>query len=143
MSQQKPVFSEFTLFVRDMPAALSFYRRLGIAVPKGSDDEIHVVAELPGGLSMSFDTIQLTKGYDPGWQEPTGGSRTLLQFKLSSREAVDELFAELTEAGYTGHQAAFDAFWGSRYATINDPDGNLVGFQSPRDPARGGPPPGM
>ena len=30
----------------------------------------------------------------------------------------------------------FDAFWGSRYAEVCDPDGNVLGFHSPADHAR-------
>ncbi len=39
----------------------------------------------------------------------------------------------MTSAGYTGHLAPFDAFWGARYAVIDDPDGNHVGIMSPMD----------
>jgi uncharacterized glyoxalase superfamily protein PhnB len=39
---------------------------------------------------------------------------------------VDSLYAELTGAGYEGHLAPWDAFWGQRYAVLRDPDGNDV-----------------
>jgi catechol 2,3-dioxygenase-like lactoylglutathione lyase family enzyme len=143
VTNQSPVFHAFGIFVKDMAASLAFYRRLGLTIPDSADREVHVEAELPGGIHMQFDTIELTKGYDPGWEEPAGGSRTLFQFEVPTRDAVDDLFGELTGAGYNGHQAPFDAFWGSRYAAVYDPDGNLVGLRSPRDPARGGPPPGI
>jgi uncharacterized glyoxalase superfamily protein PhnB len=143
MTNQRPVFMAFGVFVNDMAASLAFYRRLGLSIPDDADQHVHYEVELADGISMEFDTIQMTKGYDPGWEEPAGGSRTLFQFRPPSREAVDELYNELTGAGYKGHQAPFDAFWGSRYAALYDPDGNLVGLNSPRDPARGGPPPGI
>ena len=62
-------------------------------------------------------------------------------FSLPSREAVDERYAELTSAGYRGRQPPVDAFWGARYAVIEDPDGNHVGLMSPKDPARRSAPP--
>jgi hypothetical protein len=40
-----------------------------------------------------------------------------------------------------GRLAPFDAVWGSRYAEVCDPDGNVLGFHSPSDAARRGPPP--
>ena len=141
MTTQKPEFLSFGIFVNDMAASLAFYRRLGLSIPDDADQHVHYEVELPGGTHMEFDTIQMTKGYDPNWEEPAGGSRALIQFRPPSREAVDELYNELTAAGYRGHQAPFDAFWGSRYAALYDPDGNLVGLNSPRDPNRGGPPP--
>ncbi len=51
------------------------------------------------------------------------------------------MYAELTSAGYVAHLPPIDAFWGSRFAIIDDPDGNVIGLHSPRDPARGAPPP--
>ncbi len=32
----------------------------------------------------------------------------------------------LTGAGYEGHLAPWDAFWGMRYAVVHDPDGTPV-----------------
>ena len=56
-----------------------------------------------------------------------------LNFALPSRKAVDEMYAELTSAGYAGHLAPIDAFWGQRFAIVDDPDGNIIGLQSPRE----------
>jgi Glyoxalase/Bleomycin resistance protein/Dioxygenase superfamily len=42
----------------------------------------------------------------------------------------------ITAAGYRGQQPPYDAFWGARYAVIEDPDGNAVGIMSPVDPDR-------
>ena len=32
----------------------------------------------------------------------------------------------LVAAGHRSHRAPWDAFWGQRYATVLDPDGNAV-----------------
>ena len=34
-------------------------------------------------------------------------------------------------AGFTGKTEPFDAFWGQRYATVVDPDGNPVDLFAP------------
>ncbi len=60
----------------------------------------------------------------------------VLGFKVSSRERVDHIYADLTGAGYKVQQAPYDAFWGARYAIVEDPDGNPVGIMSPIDPNR-------
>ncbi|MFB4280762.1 MULTISPECIES: VOC family protein [unclassified Nonomuraea] len=39
---------------------------------------------------------------------------------------MDGEYAELVEAGCRGIAGPFDAFWGMRYATVADPDGNGV-----------------
>jgi hypothetical protein len=36
-------------------------------------------------------------------------------------------------AGYVIHLEPIDAFWGARYAIIDDPDGNHIGIMSPSD----------
>ncbi|MEC4019520.1 VOC family protein, partial [Streptomyces sp. H27-D2] len=43
-------------------------------------------------------------------------------------------------AGYTGHKQPWDAFWGQRYASVQDPDGNTVDLFAalPADPAGSG-----
>jgi len=48
---------------------------------------------------------------------------------------------ELTAAGYRGQQRPYDAFFGARYAVVEDPDGNPVGLMSPVEPARRSSPP--
>jgi uncharacterized glyoxalase superfamily protein PhnB len=60
----------------------------------------------------------------------------VLGFKVVSRERVDEIYAGLVAAGYRRQQRPYDAFWGARYAVIEDPDGNAVGIMSPVDPNR-------
>jgi catechol 2,3-dioxygenase-like lactoylglutathione lyase family enzyme len=136
-----PRFTGSHFFVRDMPATLAFYRRLGFVFREGAENEIIATAELPGGIRIAFGTYALTRAYDAGFREPGAAPREALQFSLESRPAVDELYAELTAAGYDGHLDPFDAFWGSRYAEVEDPDGNLVGLQSPADDAHRRPPP--
>ncbi|MEX2393333.1 MAG: hypothetical protein WD826_02520 [Actinomycetota bacterium] len=48
-------------------------------------------------------------------------------------QALEAKFAELVDAGYIAHLAPIDAFWGSRYAVADDPDGNHIGLMGPRD----------
>ena len=49
-----------------------------------------------------------------------------LAFECDSPEEVNATFKELVAAGYSGHLEPWDAFWGQRYATVEDPDGNGV-----------------
>lgn len=122
------------LSVKDMPTAVEFYRRLGLDVPDGADGGPHVEIDVGSGSHIALSTIELTKSYDPGWRPTNLPPGSVLQFRLDSREAVDVLYEDLTAAGYHGHLAPFDAFWGNRYAEVDDPDGNIVGFHSPTDP---------
>lgn len=87
-----------------------------------------------GGVDLDLDSAASAPGWDAGW--PKGRAGVVIGFRLGSRDEVDRLHAELTAAGAPSQQAPFDAFWGSRYAVVEDPDGNAVGLMSPRDPAR-------
>jgi uncharacterized glyoxalase superfamily protein PhnB len=139
LPSDSPTFTGMHFFVRDMAAALKFYALLGLTPSRAGEHFAHI--DLPEAKSLEFGTHALTKAYDPSWKPPTGSGTNALQFALASRDAVDELFARMTDAGYVGRCAPFDAFWGSRYAEVCDPDGNVLGFHSPSDDARRGPPP--
>ena len=128
----RPLLTVVYLFVRDMDATIAFYERLGLAVTRVGDS--HARAEWPtAGARLEFGTANLTKSYDPNWRQPTGAATNTLNFELASRDAVDEMYAELTSAGYAGHLAPIDAFWGQRFAIVDDPDGNVIGLQSPHE----------
>ncbi|WP_348637923.1 VOC family protein [Actinomadura madurae] len=58
-------------------------------------------------------------------------ARTFLAFQAASPADVDAVYAEMTAAGYTGAKEPWDAFWGMRYATVLDPDGNGVDLYAP------------
>lgn len=122
-------FSQLTLVVRDMSAANAFYRRLGQQI-SDSPDGVHADAILPGGTSIEWDTAESAAVWDSGSRPGAGGS-AIIGFAVPTREAVDDLYADLTTAGYRGHQRPYDAFWGTRYAIVDDPDGNGVGLMSP------------
>ena len=132
-------FTGVHFFVKNVAAATAFYERLGLELQSTSEHFARVA--IPGGQTFEFGTYKLTRGYDPGFREPSGPPSNALQFSVASREAVDALYADLTGAGYKGRLAPIDAFWGSRYMEVCDPDGNVAGVHSPRDDAKGGPPP--
>ena len=109
-----------------MAASLAFYRRLGLDVPADADDQPHVEAVLPGGLRFMWDSVETVLSIDPSWTKPVGGNSIGLAFRCDSPADVDATYAGLLAAGYQGGKAPWDAFWGQRYATVLDPDGNSV-----------------
>jgi catechol 2,3-dioxygenase-like lactoylglutathione lyase family enzyme len=131
-----PVFNQFNLVVTDMAATVAFYRRLGLTVPETGPDWAyqHRTAETPGDIGLDFDSAESVRMWDQGWSE--GHRMGVLGFRVPSREAVDDIYRDLTDAGYSGEQPPYDTFWGSRYAIVRDPDSNPVGIMSPVDPGR-------
>lgn len=122
------------LVVTDMAASLDFYRRVGIRMPGDEDpDGAHVQLRMPNGFSLELDTAESAQLWHAAWRADPTSAKVVIGFALPTREAVDQRYAELTAAGYTGRQPPFDAFWGARYAIVADPDGNDVGLMSPVD----------
>lgn len=121
-----PTFNFVGMITTDLPAALAFYRRLGLDLPADADTQPHVEYVLPGGLKLSWDTVETIRSFEPDWQQPTGTGRIGLAFQCDSPAEVDKVYANLVAAGHPGHREPFDAFWGQRYATVLDPDGNGV-----------------
>jgi uncharacterized glyoxalase superfamily protein PhnB len=132
---EPPSFIGVHVAVADMAATVGFYRRAGLTVPDGAAEQEHVEIDLGGGVHLEFSTPAVVAMYDPGWRGLATATATALQFQCETRAAVDEMYASLTGAGYRGHLAPIDAFWGNRYCEVDDPDGNAVGFHSPTDPS--------
>lgn len=108
----------------DLSRSLDFYRLLGLLVPE--PDGPHVEVALPGGNRLAFDTEEVIAGMHPGWVPPAGAGRVALAFGLDAPADVDALYERLTAAGHPGTLKPFDAPWGQRYATVEDPDGTSV-----------------
>ena len=128
------------LFVKDVAATVAFYRRAGLEFEYVGRQFARAEGDR---AALEIGSYELTRGYDAGFREPPPGGATALQIGVVSRDAVDVAFADLTAAGFAGHLAPIDAFWGARYAEVRDPDGNLVGFQSPVDENRRSAPPAI
>ncbi|BBX90392.1 VOC family protein [Mycolicibacterium boenickei] len=112
------------IVTRDLSRSLDFYRLLGLAVPQ--PDGPHVEVALPGGNRLAFDTEEVIAGMHPGWTPPARSGRVALAFGLDAPADVDALYERLTAAGHPGTLKPFDAPWGQRYATVEDPDGTSV-----------------
>ena len=113
------------IVVRDMAAALSFYRKLGLAIPEGAESEQHVEVTTPNGYRIAWDSEEMIRGIYPDWLQPVG-QRIGLAFKCDSPAEVDALYRQLVAEGGRGHKEPWDAFWGQHYAVVADPDGSLI-----------------
>jgi len=141
-----PVFNQLNIVSGDMEASIAFYRRLGVEI---SDQAVwrtksgaHHANARSGETDFEMDSVAFARIWNPGWSGHADlKGRVVLGFHVPSREAVDAAYADLTDAGYTGLRAPHDAFWGARYAIVEDPDGIAVGLMSPRSPEFRSPPP--
>jgi uncharacterized glyoxalase superfamily protein PhnB len=102
----------------DITETLRFYGLLGAEFA----GEGHVEATMPNGLRLMVDSEEIIRSFDPEWSRATGNQLSLA-FECASPAEVDEVYANVTAAGFHGHKEPWDAFWGQRYAQLRDPDG--------------------
>ena len=139
MANVKPILGQLNVVSDDPSASIAFYRRLGVdiadaAIWRTATGTHHVNAR-SGEVDFELDSTAFAQVWNEGWRGRGDlKGRVVLGFRVTSREAVDEVYAEMTSAGYAGLQAPYDAFWGARYAVVEDPDGIAVGLMSPISP---------
>jgi catechol 2,3-dioxygenase-like lactoylglutathione lyase family enzyme len=148
----KLTLDQVNLVCGDTEASIAFYRRLGVDIPdaavwRTATGAHHISA---GGRSsdraidFDLDSTAFAQCWNNGWKDRTDlRGRVVVGFSVDTRGAVDEVFQAMTNAGYRGLQEPVDAFWGARYAIIEDPDGIAVGVMSPISPDRKSPPPNV
>ena len=124
-----PTFDALGVVAADLGATLAFYRMLGLDVPEEADGHVEVVVE--GGFRVMFDSLEVVQSFSDHVL-PTGEGRGVaFAFRCESPAEVDAVYAAVTDAGYRGKTEPFDAVWRQRYATVLDPDGNLVDLYAP------------
>jgi uncharacterized glyoxalase superfamily protein PhnB len=116
------------IIVENTARSLEFYRKLGWMIPEVVSDENHVEITLSNGLRFAWDELSMMQSFDP---EAKISEQYVGAFLCDSPADVDAKYLEITSAGYTGHKAPWDAFWGQRYAIIKDPDGHKLDLFAP------------
>lgn len=120
------------LITKDMGQALAFYRRLGLAIPEGGEEQTHVEVKMGNGLTFFLDSAP--SRFDPRFRSlddrgplnASDGYRSLLEFYLKTQDAVEAKYAELIGFGYQSCRAPYKTSFGMLFAMITDPDGNTI-----------------
>jgi catechol 2,3-dioxygenase-like lactoylglutathione lyase family enzyme len=116
-----PQLNALGIVVSDMARSISFYRLLGLDVPE-TPDEGHLDTFLPNGVRFILDSEDVVRSFRPDWKRDAG-NQLALAFECQSPAEVDEVYTRVTAAGFHGEKEPWDAFWGQRYAQLQDPDG--------------------
>jgi len=109
------------IVVSDMATSIRFYRLLGLGLPE-TPGEGHVEAAGANGFRLMLDSEEVVLSFRPEWTRARG-NQVALAFECASPAEVDEMYARVVAAGFTGEKEPWDAFWGQRYAQLVDPDG--------------------
>jgi len=104
--------------------SVQFYKILGVDLVEVGSPE-HLEGRTTGGVRIMLDSVELVKKINPDWKEAVG-SRVVLCFVQESPEDVDKLFNNIIRAGFKVIKKPWDAFWGQRYCSVEDPDGNQI-----------------
>ena len=114
------------VMVKDMGKAVEFYRRLGVDIPEGSENQQFIPIKM-GEMTFFLNTHELNVRWDPAKTEAAGGGyRIILEFYLKTRPEVDAKYAEMISYGYESHVAPFETPFKNYFSMINDPDGNTI-----------------
>jgi catechol 2,3-dioxygenase-like lactoylglutathione lyase family enzyme len=114
------------IVVEDLNRSREFYAQLGLQIPEDPEGHGHAEVELGGGLRLMFDTSAMVRNFDPEWSRGEGSPTASLAFSFATPAEVDAKHEELLAAGGKAHLEPWDAFWGMRYASLRDPDGNAI-----------------
>lgn len=130
------------LIVQDMPTALAFYRRLGLAIPDGSETQSHV--EIKMGSGMTFFLDSRPSRWDPRFDTQSDPERSvagdrypmILEFYLQEQAALEAKYTELIDYGYQGFREPYLTSFGMYFAMVKDPDGNTILLSADAAPNR-------
>jgi uncharacterized glyoxalase superfamily protein PhnB len=119
-----PQLNAIGVIVSNMERSIRFYRLLGLDVPE-TPGEGHVDAHLPNGVRFMLDSEEIIRSFRPDWSR-TNGNQIAVALECASPAEVDETYRRAVDAGFHGEKEPWDAFWGQRYAQLQDPDGVAV-----------------
>ena len=130
------------LIVQDMPTALAFYRRLGLAIPDGSETQSHVEVKMGSGMTFFLDSKPTR--WDPRFgtqsdpERSAAGDRypVILEFYLKEQAALEAKYTELMDCGYQGFREPYATSFGMYFAMVKDPAGNTVLLSADAAPNR-------
>jgi catechol 2,3-dioxygenase-like lactoylglutathione lyase family enzyme len=117
------------IVVQQMAKSLKFYRALGLEIPEKEDNASQVNYQ-GEGWTLGWVTEELVRAQNTGWVDPKG-QRVTLAFRCDRPEEVDRVYEAMVKSGYRGVREPWDAFWGQRYACVEDPDRNRVDLFAP------------
>jgi len=119
------------IICNNLERSVSFYTLLGVPFDDFDLETGHYEADLGGGMKLMLDSEDVMASFIEGFTKPTGNDRISLAVGCPTPTDVDETFALVTGEGFGIVREPFDAFWGQRYATVADPDGNDVDIYAP------------
>lgn len=105
--------------------AVEFYSLLGFDFEGVNIDEDHVEPKTPkGSARLMIDCTELVENLMG--EKPVPSNHSGFAIEYDTPDEVNEAAQKVKNAGFKVVKEPWDAFWGQRYATVEDPDGYKV-----------------
>ena len=110
---------------RNLKKSVEFYSLLGFTFGEFGAEEKHVEPMTkPGETRLMIDSKDLIASITG--VEPVAPNHSVFAVLCGSPVEVNAVAQLVRENGFTVVKEPWDAFWGQRYAIVQDPDGYLV-----------------
>lgn len=104
---------------------VSFYSLLGFQFGEFKDDQQHLESLFPiGSARLMIDTESIVKSIIG--EDPKPGNHSSFALQYNSAKEVNKVVERVRKAGFKVVKEPWNAFWGQRYAVVEDPDGYKV-----------------
>jgi uncharacterized glyoxalase superfamily protein PhnB len=114
----------------EMNRTVAFYQLLGFEFPDFKEGEDHLEPKTPAGSArLMIDTKQMMT--EMLGAPPKPGNHGSFAIQYDSPGEIDAVAKKIKEGGFKLVKDPWDAFWGQRYAVVQDPDGYQIDLYAP------------
>ena len=114
----------------NLKRTVDFYTLLGFQFSDYKADDQHLEPITPDGSArLMIDAKNIVK--DIIGENPIPGNHSSFAIRYNSADEINEVVEKVISAGFKVVKKPWDAFWGQRYAIIEDPDGYKVDLYAP------------
>jgi catechol 2,3-dioxygenase-like lactoylglutathione lyase family enzyme len=113
----------------ELSRAVAFYELLGFRFPAPEADTKHLKAEDRAGIRLMIDDAAFLA--ELHGEPPRPGNTAGFALLTESPVDVDAATSRVAAAGHVVVTGPYDAPWGQRYATVEDPDGYRIDLFCP------------
>lgn len=109
----------------NLKKTVQFYTLLGFTFHNFKDDEDHLEpTTLDGSAKLMIDSEKMVRNIIG--ENPKPGNHSSFAIQYDSPSELNEVVEKLKEQNFIVVKEPWDAFWGQRYAIVQDPDGYKV-----------------
>lgn len=114
----------------NLKTTVRFYSLLGFVFSPLEGNEDHIEPQRrEGEVRLMIDTTKLTESLCGS--KPVPSNHSTFAILCNNPAEVDAICTQIKEAGFSITKEPWDAFWGQRYASVQDPDGYKIDLFAP------------